>query len=131
MDPPPPSFSPGPLVRSAGCVKEDAHDISPRPRWGAEERPPAGAVKPAIRSALAAADVEEAVELYFAESAPLALRFVSALERAVRQIEAHPESGSPRYAHELNLPQLRFRPCLLYTSPSPRHRTRSRIPSSA
>jgi toxin ParE1/3/4 len=67
-------------------------------------------VKPAIRSALAAADVEEAVELYFAESAPLALRFVSALERAVRQIEAHPESGSPRYAHELNLPQLRFWP---------------------
>jgi toxin ParE1/3/4 len=67
-------------------------------------------VKPAIRSALAEADVDEAVEFYLAESAPAALRFIAALERAVRQIEAHPESGSPRYAHELNLPQLRFWP---------------------
>lgn len=67
-------------------------------------------MKPATRSALAAVDVEAAVEFYLAESAPVALRFIATLERAVLQIETHPESGSPRYAHELNLPQLRFWP---------------------
>lgn len=67
-------------------------------------------MKPAIRSALADADIAAAVDFYLAESATVARRFIAALERSVRQIEAHPESGSPRYAHELNLPQLRFCP---------------------
>ena len=65
-------------------------------------------MKPAIRSALADADIAAAVDFYLAESATVATRFIAALERAVRQIEAQPESGSPRYAHELDLPQLRF-----------------------
>lgn len=72
-------------------------------------------MKPAIRSALADADIEAAVDFYLAESATVATRFIAALERAVRQIEAQPESGSPRYAHELDLPQLRF--CLLHRFP--------------
>ena len=72
-------------------------------------------MKPAIRSALAEADIAAAVDFYLAESTTVALRFIAALERSVRQIEAHPESGSPRYAHELNLPQLRF--CLLSRFP--------------
>jgi toxin ParE1/3/4 len=64
-------------------------------------------VKPAIRSALAEADIGAAVDFYLAESVAVAGRFIDALELAVLQIEAHPESGSPRYAHELDLPQLR------------------------
>jgi toxin ParE1/3/4 len=67
-------------------------------------------VKPATRSALADADIQSAVEFYLTESAALAGRFVGALEQATRHIEAHPASGSPRYAQELNLPQLRFWP---------------------
>ena len=35
--------------------------------------------------------------------------FVDALEQATRHIENHPASGLPRYAHELNIPQLRCR----------------------
>lgn len=35
------------------------------------------------------------------------MRFVDALERAVTSIAAHPRAGSPRYAHELDLPGLR------------------------
>ena len=41
-----------------------------------------------------------------------------------REIRA--ETGNP-----LKLPQVNFKDCLLYTSPSPRDRTRSRMPSSA
>jgi toxin ParE1/3/4 len=36
------------------------------------------------------------------------LDFIEALERAYRHISRYPASGSPRYAHELNLPELRF-----------------------
>jgi len=72
-------------------------------------------VKPAIRSAVADADIAAAVDFYLAESATVATRFIAALERTVRQIEAQLESGSPRYAHELNLPQLRC--CLLARFP--------------
>ena len=38
------------------------------------------------------------------------------------------------YGKRLNIPSgtaVRFEPCLLYTSPSPRDRTRSRMPSAA
>ena len=64
-------------------------------------------MKPAIRSALAAADIESAGEFYLAERIQVAEAFIHALERATRHIEAHPAIGSPRYAHELNIPQLR------------------------
>ena len=67
-------------------------------------------MKPAIRSALAAADIQSAVEFYLAESVKVATAFVDELERATRHIETHPAIGSPRYAHELNIPQLRFWP---------------------
>ena len=65
-------------------------------------------MKPAVRSALAEADIESAFEFYTAESMHLALDFIDALEHATRHIETHPATGSPRYAHELNIPQLRF-----------------------
>jgi toxin ParE1/3/4 len=40
----------------------------------------------------------------------LALRFMQALERALRHIGSHPASGSLRYAHALDLPGLRVWP---------------------
>lgn len=65
-------------------------------------------MKPAVRSALAQADIQSALAFYAAESIPLALEFIDALEHATQHIESHPATGSPRYAHELNIPQLRF-----------------------
>lgn len=67
-------------------------------------------MKPAVRSALAEADIESSLTFYAAESAQLALEFIDALEHAARHIELHPGTGSPRYAHELNIPQLRYWP---------------------
>lgn len=65
-------------------------------------------MKPAIRSALADADVESALDFYIAEAVHMAADFVDELEHATRHIESSPATGSPRYAHELNIPQLRF-----------------------
>jgi toxin ParE1/3/4 len=56
-------------------------------------------------------DVEDAVAYYLAQDAEsAALGFVDALEKAYGHIGRHPASGSPRYAHELNLPGLRSWP---------------------
>lgn len=51
-------------------------------------------------------DVEQAIDHYARE---VALGFVKALEAAYRLIAEHPGTGSPRYAHELDLPDLRHR----------------------
>ena len=68
--------------------------------------------KPVIPRALANRDVEEAIEHYLVEDAEqAALGFVDALEQAYERISRRPTSGSPRYAHELNLPGLRFLRC--------------------
>lgn len=50
------------------------------------------------------------MDFHLAEAAPVAGRFVAALERATRHIESNPTSGSPRYALELGLPRLRHWP---------------------
>ena len=64
-----------------------------------------------IPRALAARDVEEAIDHYLGEDAvKAALAFIEALEKAYAHIGQQPASGSPRYAHELNLPGLRFWP---------------------
>ena len=56
-------------------------------------------------------DIDEAVEHYLAEAgAAVALDLVDALEGTLRLISEQPASGSPRYAHELDIPSLRFRP---------------------
>ena len=61
-------------------------------------------------------DAEEAIDYYLGENAPdAALGFVDALERAYSHIGRHPGSGSSRYAHELNLPGLRFWPLRKYS----------------
>ena len=69
------------------------------------------AAKPLIRRTRADADVTEAIDHYLVESRTAAIRFVDALEAAYEHIRRAAATGSPRYAHELNLPGLRFWPC--------------------
>lgn len=53
-------------------------------------------------------DVDEAVAHYLEHaSGNVALGFIDALETAYEHIRRHPATGSPRYAHELDLPGLR------------------------
>ncbi len=71
--------------------------------------------KPVVPRELANRDVDEAIEHYLSEdAAEAALGFIDALERAYTHISRHPSSGSPRYAHELNLPGLRSWPLTRY-----------------
>jgi toxin ParE1/3/4 len=66
--------------------------------------------KPIIPREQARRDVEAAVDFYVSEAGEaIALRFIDAVERAYRAIGSHPEAGSPRYGHELDLPGLRSR----------------------
>jgi len=66
--------------------------------------------KPVVLRGLAHRDVEEAIDYYRKEAgAAIAMRFVTALEATTRAIASHPAAGSPRYAHDLNLPGLRTR----------------------
>lgn len=71
--------------------------------------------KPVIPREAAHRDVDEAVEYYLAEgSEQAALGFIDALEQAYGHIGRHPATGSPRYAHELDLPGLRVWPLKRY-----------------
>jgi toxin ParE1/3/4 len=65
-------------------------------------------VKPVVPREQAERDVDEAISHHVQEGgADLALRFIDALEAAMRHVGTHPATGSPRYATELNLPGLR------------------------
>ncbi len=56
----------------------------------------------------AVADVDAAIDFYLSEEAEAAaLGFIDALEQAYAHIGRHSATGSPRYGHELNLPDLR------------------------
>ncbi|SCK42275.1 toxin ParE1/3/4 [Variovorax sp. HW608] len=56
-------------------------------------------------------DVDDAIAHYLQEGAEgAALGFIDALESAYLHIGRHPGTGSARYAHELELPGLRFWP---------------------
>ena len=58
---------------------------------------------------LAQLDIEAAFDHYLAESGPdIAIAFVDEIEGAFAQISRNPSAGSPRYAHELDIPDLRF-----------------------
>lgn len=60
-------------------------------------------------------DVDEAVAYYLNQSADqAALGFIDALEQAYTRIGRHPATGSPRYQHELGLPELRTWPLSRY-----------------
>jgi toxin ParE1/3/4 len=64
--------------------------------------------KPIVPSVSARRDVEEAIDHYLREaSSKTALAFIADLERAYRHLSRHPAAGSPRYAYELDLPDLR------------------------
>jgi toxin ParE1/3/4 len=64
-------------------------------------------VKAVVPREQANRDVDEAI-------AQAALGFIDALERAYAHLGRHPATGSPRYAHELNLPGLRVWPLTRY-----------------
>ena len=71
--------------------------------------------KPVVPRQQAHGDVQDAVAHYLAEgAAAAALGFIDAVENAYRRIGRHPATGSPRYAHELNLPGLRAWPLTRY-----------------
>lgn len=60
-------------------------------------------------------DVDEAIKHDLDQNAvPAALGLIDALEQAYVHISKHGATGSPRYAHELNLPGLRFWPLTRY-----------------
>ena len=72
-------------------------------------------VKPVILRVQADRDIKEAVDHYLTEAGEkAALGLIAALERAWQLIARHPVSGSPRYAHELDLPGLRSWPLKRY-----------------
>jgi toxin ParE1/3/4 len=53
--------------------------------------------------------VDKTIAYYLQQRAvDAALGFINALEKAYGHIGRHPAAGSPRYAHELNLPDMRF-----------------------
>lgn len=65
-------------------------------------------VKPVIPRARARQDVDEATDYYLNNDADsAALGFIDALALGYAHIGRKPASGSPRYAHELDLPDLR------------------------
>jgi toxin ParE1/3/4 len=64
--------------------------------------------KPVRLRRLAADDVEGAVDHLLAEAgADVATRFVDAVERALRHVGRHPQSGSLRFSYDLDIPELR------------------------
>ena len=71
--------------------------------------------KPVIPRELANRDIDAAIKHYLRENAEqAAIGFIDALEQAYAHIGRNPATGSPRYAHELNLPGLRFWPLAHY-----------------
>ena len=67
--------------------------------------------KPIVPREQANRDVDAAVDYYLREATEaVALGFVDALEQAYAYISRHSAAGSPRYAHELDLPGLRVWP---------------------
>ena len=65
--------------------------------------------KPVIPRSQAARDVDAGIAYYLEQRAvDEAMGFIDAVEKAYGHIGRHPAAGSLRYAHELNLPDLRF-----------------------
>jgi len=71
--------------------------------------------RPIIPRELAVRDIDAAVAFYLENGgATAALGFIDAVEQAFVHIGRQAASGSPRYAHELNLPGLRSWPLSAY-----------------
>lgn len=72
-------------------------------------------IKPVVPRELANKDVEAAIEFYLSEgSSQAALGFIDAMEQGYAHIGRYPATGSPRHAHELDLPGLRSWPLKRY-----------------
>ena len=72
-------------------------------------------LKPAIVRQLAQKDTDEAVDYYLREAGvDAALGFIDSLQKAYLHLGRYPQSGSSRYAHELDLPGLRTWPVSRY-----------------
>jgi toxin ParE1/3/4 len=67
-------------------------------------------MKPVFRRQAADADIQDAVDFYLIEADHMVDPFLAALRKALEHVEKHPGTGSPKYAHELNVPNLRFWP---------------------
>ena len=64
-----------------------------------------------VPRARASQDIDDALAYYLTEAGEaVALRFIDAVEAALRHLSAHPSSGSLRFAYELDLPGLRAWP---------------------
>lgn len=64
--------------------------------------------RPLFVRARADADVRAAVDYYNKQAGPdVAARFVDRLQRTYRSISEAPDTGSPRWSHELSVPGLR------------------------
>ncbi|SMC16657.1 toxin ParE1/3/4 [Andreprevotia lacus DSM 23236] len=71
--------------------------------------------KPLIPREQANRDVDDAIAYYQNEATEaVALGFIDSLEQAYTHLGQHPAAGSPRHAHELNLPGLRTWPLKRY-----------------
>jgi toxin ParE1/3/4 len=71
--------------------------------------------KPIVPREQANRDVDDAITDYLNEATEaVSLGFIDALEQAYTHIGLHPATGSPSYAHELNLPGLRVWPLTHY-----------------
>lgn len=67
--------------------------------------------KPIVPRERAQRDAEGAIDHYLAEAGiDVAVGFVDELERTYARLSAHPASGSPRYAYELGIAELRSVP---------------------
>lgn len=68
-------------------------------------------IKPVVLRSAAERDVDDAISFYLREGgSSVALAFINALEVAHKLIAENPAGGSPRFAHELDLPGLRTWP---------------------
>ena len=71
--------------------------------------------KPVRLRELANRDVDAAIEHYLNEaSEKVALGLIDELQKAFAIVSMNPRIGSPRYAHELDLPNLRFKAVARY-----------------
>lgn len=71
--------------------------------------------KPVIPREIARQDVNEVISYYLEEGAvQAALGFIDVLEQAYSHLARHPDTGSPRYAYELDIPGLRSWPLKRY-----------------
>ena len=68
-------------------------------------------MKPVVRRAKADDDIRSAIGFYRKKVPNYTEPFIEAFREALQHLSQHPGTGSPRYAHELDIPGLRFWKC--------------------